>query len=49
VGDDADLRRAAFDVLGRSNSVQVIAFLASDDAAFITGASLDANGGIFMA
>jgi hypothetical protein len=24
-------------------------FLASDDAAFITGASLDANGGIFMA
>jgi 3-oxoacyl-[acyl-carrier protein] reductase len=26
-----------------------IAFLASDDAAFITGASLDANGGIFMA
>jgi NAD(P)-dependent dehydrogenase (short-subunit alcohol dehydrogenase family) len=27
----------------------VIAFLACDDAAFITGASLDANGGIFMA
>jgi 3-oxoacyl-[acyl-carrier protein] reductase len=27
----------------------VIAFLASDDAAFITGASLDANGGMFMA
>jgi 3-oxoacyl-[acyl-carrier protein] reductase len=27
----------------------VIAFLASEDAAYITGASLDANGGIFMA
>jgi 3-oxoacyl-[acyl-carrier protein] reductase len=27
----------------------VIAFLASDDAAYISGASLDANGGIFMA
>jgi len=27
----------------------VIAFLASDDAAFVTGVSLDANGGIFMA
>jgi 3-oxoacyl-[acyl-carrier protein] reductase len=27
----------------------VIAFLASDDAAYINGASLDANGGIFMA
>jgi 3-oxoacyl-[acyl-carrier protein] reductase len=27
----------------------VIAFLTSDDAAYITGASLDANGGIFMA
>ncbi len=26
----------------------VIAFLASDDAAYVTGASLDANGGIFM-
>jgi 3-oxoacyl-[acyl-carrier protein] reductase len=27
----------------------VIAFLASDDAGYINGASLDANGGIFMA
>jgi NAD(P)-dependent dehydrogenase (short-subunit alcohol dehydrogenase family) len=27
----------------------VIAFLASDDAAYVNGASLDANGGIFMA
>jgi 3-oxoacyl-[acyl-carrier protein] reductase len=39
--------------LGRTgtpeNIAGVIAFLASDDAAFITGVSLDANGGIFMA
>ena len=27
----------------------VIVFLASDDAGYVTGASLDANGGIFMA
>src|SRR5438105_9554925 len=38
--------------VGRTGTPQdiaaVIAFLASDDAAFITGASVDANGGIFM-
>ena len=28
---------------------RVIAFLASDDASYVTGASLDTNGGIFMA
>ena len=28
---------------------KVIAFLASDDASYVTGASLDTNGGIFMA
>jgi NAD(P)-dependent dehydrogenase (short-subunit alcohol dehydrogenase family) len=28
---------------------KVIVFLASDDASYVTGASLDANGGIFMA
>jgi len=27
----------------------VIVFLASDDAGYVTGASLDTNGGIFMA
>jgi NAD(P)-dependent dehydrogenase (short-subunit alcohol dehydrogenase family) len=26
----------------------VIAFLASDDAAFVTGATIDVNGGSFM-
>ena len=34
---------AAHDIAG------VIAFLASDGAAYVNGASLDANGGIFMA
>jgi 3-oxoacyl-[acyl-carrier protein] reductase len=39
--------------LGRPGTAEdiarVITFLASDDAAFVTGAYLDANGGIFMA
>ena len=33
---------------GTSDIAGVIAFLASDDAAYITGASLDVNGGQFM-
>ena len=39
--------------LGRASQPEevasVIVFLASDDAGYVTGASLDANGGIFMA
>lgn len=39
--------------LGRTSQpeeiAKVIVFLASDDAGYVTGASLDANGGIFMA
>lgn len=33
---------------GTSDIAGVVAFLASDDAAYITGASLDVNGGQFM-
>lgn len=36
--------------LGRPEDIaRAIVFLASDDAAYVTGAALDANGGIFMA
>ncbi len=40
----------AYVVTDRPEAVAAaIAFLASDDAGFITGAALDANGGVFMA
>ena len=42
----------AAQVLGRGRPkdiASVIAFLASEDAGYINGASLDANGGVLMA
>jgi 3-oxoacyl-[acyl-carrier protein] reductase len=52
--DEEGKRRLVANVpLGRlgvpEDIARVIVFLASGDAAFITGAALDANGGIFMA
>ena len=52
--DEEGKRRLVANVpLGRlgvpEDIARVIVFLASEDAAFITGAALDANGGIFMA
>ena len=51
--DETSRRVVASTPLGRVGQPEDIArgivFLASDDAAFITGAALDANGGLFMA
>jgi NAD(P)-dependent dehydrogenase (short-subunit alcohol dehydrogenase family) len=42
--EDTPLKR-----MGRPEEVaSAIAFLASDDASFITGTTLDINGGIYM-
>lgn len=42
-------RRIPLGRLGSAHEVaRAVAFLASDDAAFITGATLDVNGGLFM-
>jgi 3alpha(or 20beta)-hydroxysteroid dehydrogenase len=55
IGYDADrlAQTIASVPLGRSAQpeeiARVIVFLASDDASYVTGASLDTNGGIFMA
>jgi 3-oxoacyl-[acyl-carrier protein] reductase len=34
---------------GKPEDIAVIAFLASDDAGYVNGASLDANRGVFVA
>jgi len=52
--DDEGKRRTQAAVplgrIGRPEDIaRAIVFLASDDAAYVTGAALDANGGIFMA
>ena len=44
-GSDTPMKRPA----QPEEIARVIVFLASDDASYVTGASLDTNGGIFMA